>query len=115
MARVYLLLGIAFFAFTIYSFINCLMTRDENVRALPKVVWAVLIILIAPFGGILWYVLGRERESRRPMHQATAPVAPDDDPEFLRRLGEDKERDARIRELEQRLAELDDDQNKPQE
>ena len=34
-------------------------------------------------------------------------VAPDDDTDFLRRLGQDAEQDERIRRLEQELAELD--------
>ncbi len=115
MARLSLLLVIVFFAFTVYAFVNCLITRDENVRGLPKVLWAILIVLLSPFGGILWFVLGRERESRpRPAAPPrTVRRAPDDDPDFLERLGRDKERDARIAELEARLAELDDDQNKP--
>jgi hypothetical protein len=39
-------------------------------------------------------------------------AAPDDDPEFLRNLGRQRERDARIRKLEEELAELDDKRNK---
>jgi uncharacterized protein YigA (DUF484 family) len=35
-------------------------------------------------------------------------VAPDDDPEFLNRLRRDRDQEARIRKLEQELAELDD-------
>jgi hypothetical protein len=36
-------------------------------------------------------------------------MAPDDDPAFLRSLGSDQEQDERIRQLEQELADLDDD------
>ncbi|MET4780982.1 PLD nuclease N-terminal domain-containing protein [Glaciihabitans sp. UYNi722] len=113
MARVYLIVGIISLAFTIFSFIDCIRTRDEDVRGLPKIFWAILIVLLSPFGGILWFALGKERYSRShaQVQANSGPVAPDDDPVFLRQLGEDKARDERIRELEARLAELDDDQD----
>ncbi|MCU1523687.1 MAG: hypothetical protein JWO18_581 [Microbacteriaceae bacterium] len=115
MARVYLIIGIISLAFTIFAFIDCIRTRDEDVRGIPKIFWAILIVLLSPFGGILWFALGKERYSRRPAQTqvGTGPRAPDDDPAFLRQLGEDKAREERIRELEARLAELDDDQDKP--
>ncbi len=116
MARLYLILTIVFFAFTIYAFIDCIRTEESRVRALPKILWAVIIVLLTPFGGILWFALGKERSTRRPAPlQGHGPIAPDDDPAFLRRLGEDKEREERIRQLEKRLAELDDDQNSTKE
>ena len=40
-------------------------------------------------------------------------TAPDDDTEFLRRLGQDAEQDERIRRLEQELAELDSEPETP--
>ncbi|MCU1558349.1 MAG: hypothetical protein JWN09_2344 [Microbacteriaceae bacterium] len=115
MARVYLIIGIVSLAFTIFAFIDCIRTRDEDVRGIPKILWAILIVLLSPFGGILWFALGKERRSRTAYVHGTsaAPLAPDDDPAFLRQLGEDKAREERIRELEARLAELDDDQDKP--
>lgn len=116
MARVYLIIGIISLAFTIFAFIDCIRTRDEDVRGIPKILWAILIVLLSPFGGILWFALGKERHSRalaQPHASYAGPVAPDDDPAFLRRLAEDKAREERIRELEARLAELDDDQDKP--
>jgi hypothetical protein len=115
MARVYLIIGIVSLAFTIFAFIDCIRTRDEDVRGIPKILWAILIVLLSPFGGILWFALGKERRSRTAYAHGTsgAPLAPDDDPAFLRQLGEDKAREERIRELEARLAELDDDQDKP--
>lgn len=113
MARLELILVVIFFAFTIFAFIDCLRTEPSRVRALPKAVWALIVILFTPFGGILWFALGKERLSARPTNLRRAPRAPDDDPEFLRRLGADKQHDERIRDLEARLAELDDDQDGP--
>jgi hypothetical protein len=112
MARLAVILTVLFVAFTVFAFIDCIRTEGTRVRALPKFLWAVLIVLITPFGGILWFTFGKARDSRESV-AARRSGAPDDDPEFLRRLGQDKQRDARIRELEARLAELDDDQNNP--
>ena len=113
MPRFAVILTVLFVAFTIFSFIDCIRTPAPRVRALPKVLWAVLILILTPFGGILWFVLGKDRSGRSPVGATRdgGSQAPDDDPEFLRQLGADKQRDARIRELEARLAELDDDQN----
>jgi hypothetical protein len=109
MARLELILVILFIAFTIFAFIDCLRTDDSRVRALPKYLWVVLIVILTPFGGILWLALGKDRSDHSPVPHSSH--GPDDDPAFLRRLGEDKRREERIRELEARLAELDDDQN----
>ena len=112
MARLYVILIVLFLAFTIFAFIDCIRTEESRVRALPKIIWAALIILVTPFGGILWLLLGKDRSGRSPVAaRRGGSKAPDDDPDFLRQLGADKQRDERIRELEARLAELDDDQN----
>ena len=115
MARLELILAVAILAFTIFAFVDCLITDSTRVRALPKVVWAIIIILLSPFGGILWLAIGKERNERPSSYQrpVTKQRAPDDDPAFLQRLGADKERDERIKELERRLAELDDDHDDP--
>ncbi|MES2170835.1 MAG: hypothetical protein V4479_08955 [Actinomycetota bacterium] len=84
MVRIALIVGVIAVVFVIYAFVNCLVT------------------LIPIFGGILWLALGRDRSRG-------ISGAPDDNPEFLRTIGADKAADARIRDLEARLAELDDD------
>jgi len=57
--------------------------------------------------------IGRERLSAARNRPGYGPVAPDDDPAFLRQLNKDQEQEQRIRDLEERLAELDDDDPKP--
>lgn len=108
-------LPIIIFAFTVFALVDCIRTLGSRVRAFPKWAWALLIVLIPPIGGVLWLVLGKERADLNPVHSGSGggAKAPDDDPEFLRRLGADAERNERIRELEARLAELDDGQNNP--
>lgn len=94
----------------ISAIVDLIRIDPARVRALPKPVWALIIIVIGVIGPILWFALGREPlERRNHGRYPTAPVAPDDDPEFLRRIARDKEQEQRIRDLEQQLSELDSD------
>jgi hypothetical protein len=106
-------------ALAIFAVVDCVLTPKMFVRALPKSVW-ILLILIPYVGALLWILTGRgvpapvqgrratdtpQRGSR--LHEAFADpgahewrrprekreLAPDDDPEFLRRLGEQMKRD----------------------
>jgi hypothetical protein len=71
-------------ALLVYCLIDCIQSDSAAVRNLPKVAWILLIIFFPLVGGIAWLVAGRP--SRRPRPAATRAIAPDDDPEFLRRL-----------------------------
>ncbi|GAA0951914.1 PLD nuclease N-terminal domain-containing protein [Virgisporangium aurantiacum] len=95
-------------AFTLYALIDCLARDEDEIRALPKVIWVLIILLFAPLGPIAWFLAGRPRGAavRRETGDSDEivggyslgsgssagrngrPLAPDDDPEFLRRLGE---------------------------
>ncbi|MFE0652263.1 PLD nuclease N-terminal domain-containing protein [Streptomyces sp. NPDC059534] len=72
-------------ALMIYAFIDCLNTQEEEVRHLPKPVWAIVVLLFSVVGAIGWIVAGKER---RPRDRGAAGgwVAPDDNPEFLKSL-----------------------------
>ena len=99
-------------ALTIYSLLDCARTPEESMPArMPKLLWVALIAVITPIGPIAWIIVSRVKAAeerggaveptvwsskegtqfRRP--ERPRPVAPDDDPEFLRRL----ERDIRRR------------------
>ncbi|MCS5722794.1 PLDc N-terminal domain-containing protein [Herbiconiux sp. CPCC 203407] len=108
MARVLLALVIVVVAFTVYALVDCLMLPKARVKALPRVAWVFIIILFTPIGGILWLVFGRARRTTSPTMRA---MGPDDDPDFLGtiRMVPDPTEDERIRELEKRLAETDDE------
>ncbi|MGH4032401.1 PLD nuclease N-terminal domain-containing protein [Actinomycetota bacterium Odt1-20B] len=82
-------------ALWIYAFIDCLNTPEEEVKGLPKVAWVFIVLLFGEVlvGPVAWLVAGKKR--------ATAPgggsgargrrwVAPDDNPEFLKSLRDDK-------------------------
>lgn len=107
MARFLVVLPFLVVAFDIFSIVDVALTDVSRVRALKKWIWVVLILILPVIGGALWFILGKERSSGRSSELRT--VAPDDDPIFLEQLDRDEERDARIRELEKQLSELDDD------
>ena len=77
---------------SIYCLIDCLQTRAEVVRNLPKLVWLLLILLLPPFGSIGWLLAGRAEGQARRGGPATKPQGPDDDPDFLRGLGKGPKR-----------------------
>ncbi|TQJ54904.1 PLD nuclease N-terminal domain-containing protein [Streptomyces sp. NBC_00080] len=90
-------------ALWIYAFIDCLNTPEEEVRGLPKVVWVIIILLFGEVlvGPVAWLVAGKARrapvgggapaESSR--GRRAEWVAPDDNPEFLKSLKENKGED----------------------
>lgn len=98
-------------ALLIYALIDCARTPDEDMPArMPKMLWIALIVLLTPVGPIAWVIVSRVKaaEERGGTVERTVwssergpsfhrpvpprPVAPDDDPEFLRRLEQDLRR-----------------------
>lgn len=84
---------------TIFCLIDCLQTEEIAVRNLPKVGWILLILFFPLIGPIAWLVAGRPERGPANRYapryspgfpeyeRVRRPVAPDDDPEFLRELG----------------------------
>ncbi|MFF1571498.1 PLDc N-terminal domain-containing protein [Leifsonia sp. NPDC058292] len=104
MVRLWIVLGVAAAVFYIYSVADCALFERSRVRGLPKPVWLLVIILFPVIGGVLWFLVGRGRRRSEGVRRTTAP---DDDPEFLKRLGTDREQEERIRQLEKELSDLD--------
>jgi hypothetical protein len=93
------------------ALIDCLSSDESDVRALPKVVWVFIILLFSPIGPIVWFVAGRPQraktaggawapgagfpESTRPSRRKR-PVAPDDDPEFLKGIAQSRNDDEEL-------------------
>ncbi len=85
-------------ALSVYALFSCIQTSDEDVPHLPKLVWIVLIVFVPFVGPIVWLLalrtqLGRRDRAVRPPKPGNRPVAPDDDPDFLKTL--DRYRDPR--------------------
>lgn len=80
-------------ALTIYAFIDCLNTPEEEVKHLPKVVWVLIILLFSIVGPVVWLFAGRTRATAGGGRgRRTEWVAPDDNPEFLRSLREEHDK-----------------------
>jgi hypothetical protein len=73
-------------ALTIYALVDCISSKDEDVKHLPKLVWIVLIVLAWVVGPLAWIIVGRKRGVPRHRGAGGGWVAPDDNPEFLRSL-----------------------------
>jgi hypothetical protein len=80
-----------------YSLVDLIATDAALIRNLPKLAWLAVIILVPIVGPLCWIVLGRPHGAAvLPGTQGVAgpprpktrqqPLAPDDDPDFLRRL-----------------------------
>jgi len=95
------------FALALFALIDCLARDEDEIRGLPKVIWVFVILLFPLLGSIAWFIAGRPRSAvpGGPWRPAAGfgesprrrPVAPDDDPDFLRgldqrRRDEDEER-----------------------
>ena len=83
---------------SVYALFSCIQTPDEDVPHLPKLVWIVLIVFVPFVGPIVWLLMSRTASDRRdagvrPSKPGLRPVAPDDDPDFLKSL--DRYRDPR--------------------
>ena len=111
MARLLVFLPFIVVGLMVWAIVDIVLLDQDRVRAIPKPAW-ILIVLLPIIGPVLWLTIGRGRLDRG-RSVRTGPVAPDDDPAFLNQLNRDKEQEQRIRDLEERLAELDDDDPKP--
>jgi hypothetical protein len=85
---------------SVYALFSCIQTPDEDVPHLPKLVWIVLIVFVPFVGPIVWLLMsrtqgagGRAEAVVRPSPSVSRPLAPDDDPDFLKSL--DRYRDPR--------------------
>lgn len=81
-----LLMGIPI-VISIYALIDVITTPARRIRALPKLLWMAIVVLLSLVGVALWFWLGRPRHMGALTAGGTAhTVGPDDDPEFLRSL-----------------------------
>lgn len=95
-----------------YCLLDLATSRREDVRALPKPAWFV-VLLVPVFGPAAWYLAGRpaagsSRTGPKVLPQAAPPAStPDDDEEFLRELRRRTEQQRRRAEEQRRRDEED--------
>ncbi|BDZ54395.1 PLD nuclease N-terminal domain-containing protein [Agromyces marinus] len=109
MVRLWLIAGVAAVVFTIYAAVDCALFDRTRIRGLARGWWIVVILFVPVIGAALWFIVGRGR-APRVGQVGRHSNAPDDDPDFLRRLRADAEHEERIRRLEQELEQLDQEQ-----
>ncbi|MFF7182880.1 PLDc N-terminal domain-containing protein [Streptomyces sp. NPDC008121] len=91
-------------ALTIYAFIDCLNTPEDEAKHLPKVVWVIIILLFWIVGPIVWFAAGKTRRARAGgrtpsewhREHRSEWVAPDDNPDFLASLREENQKDEAV-------------------
>ncbi|MDO3682659.1 PLD nuclease N-terminal domain-containing protein [Micromonospora sp. C28ISP2-4] len=131
MARLYVLLFLVQIVLAVCALISCLSADEEKVKALPRMIWVLIILFFPLVGSIAWFLVGRERPAGtdgatgtfRPAAPSRRPLAPDDDPEFLASLDErsrreDQERlrlwEEDLRRREEELRGRPDDRDRPE-
>ena len=74
---------VAWVVLTVFTTVFAASAKANEVRVLAKWIWLLIIIFVPVIGSLLYLTIGR------PLPQPkTTQIAPDDDPEFLRRLAE---------------------------
>ena len=106
MSRLLVIVPFVVLALDVFAMVDVILMDRRRVRAVPKFVWIILILLVPVVGALLWFFVGKERAGGISQLRT---IAPDDDPSFLKKIRRDEEQDERIRRLEQELADLDDD------
>ena len=71
---------------TLYTFVDCAMRDDSQIKKIPKWGWLLVILFLQPIGGIVYLATGRVRKLRGPKPGKKRILPPDDDPDFLRSI-----------------------------
>ena len=110
MARFSIVVFLAQLVLAVLALISCLSAEEEDIRALPRLVWVLIILLIPIVGPVAWFLAGRPKAASDsgltwrpggalPDTSRSRPVAPDDNPEFLSSLDNGRDERAKDREL----------------
>lgn len=94
-------------ALAIFALFDLARSLPEERVGIPRLAWAVVIVLIPVLGPLVWIIVSRAsrpqstprprppmpgRGPLRPPTRRPGPVAPDDDPDFLWRLEQQRRR-----------------------
>jgi len=89
MNRIELTILIALVFLHIFATVYAASADAKQVRVLPKPLWVVLCLFIVLLGPLLYITIGRPIDGDSGQGaKRRAPIAPDDDPEFLNDLAE---------------------------
>ena len=123
MLKIEIALGAMVFALWVFSLIDVISSRDDEVRNLSKLWWLLLVLFFPFVGSLAWLVAGRPhtRVVHRP-HERPAPafpeydrpgraaaLSPESDEEFLRRCRERAEEQRRRYDAQRKRPEGDPD------
>ena len=80
----------------VYCVIDIVRSEDDERLGVHPALW-VLLVLFPLVGGVVWLAVSRTRRAGRQARDAarpapSGPIAPDDDPEFLWRLDQERRR-----------------------
>jgi len=104
--RILIPVGIVGLGLMIYSLVESIQTPRHRVRVMPKSAWMAVIVLVPIIGAGLWLGFGRLREPHTRGNQVRpGPSAPDDDPEFLRKVEFERRQQQRREEEARKRAE----------
>ena len=73
-------------AVTVYGLVEAALADAGRVRNMPKWLWIAAIVCLPGAGALAWFLLGRPGRGGLGPRTAGKPIAPDDDPDFLRGL-----------------------------
>lgn len=114
MLRLGIIAGPVILALWIFSVIDVISSREDEVRHLPKFGWLLLVLFFPFVGSVAWLVAGRPRREKPRPHATGFPeydrpgraaaADPAADAEFLRKVrerAEEQRRKAREQERQQ--------------
>lgn len=78
-------------ALAIFAVIDLWRSTAVERAGLHRALWLAIVVLVPVLGPVAWIVVSRLRRPARPTRR-TGPPAPDDDPDFLWRIEQERRR-----------------------
>ncbi len=100
-------LAVAVLVIFVYGLVDVIRTDGRLTRGISKPAWIVVMIVLPVVGAILWLLIGRPRGASPQQQSQRHPIAPDDDPDFLRNLEARRRHEAEAEQLKKLKDELD--------
>jgi hypothetical protein len=91
----------------VYGLVDVIRTDPRQTKGISKPAWIVVQIVLPVIGAVLWFLIGRPRGTGPTPANYSHPVAPDDDPDFLRNLELRRRKQAEADRLKKLKDELD--------